>query len=184
MSDTQAALSLKTRALHWLIGLSFITIIAVGIYMHETETYSLYFWHKSFGVLILPFVLYRIIWRLQQGWPPAVGVYSQLEQTLSKIVHWVLLVGTLLFPVSGMMMSGGGGHGIPLFGIDLLARNANPENPQEVLPLNESLAGIGHQMHEILAWIMIAAIVLHIAGALKHHIVDKDATLRRMAGKH
>jgi cytochrome b561 len=160
-----------------------IALIAVGIYMEETETYALYPIHKSVGVLILPFILYRVIWRMQQGWLTPVSIYSKVEQMLSKIVHWVLILGTVLFPVSGMMMSGGGGHGIPLFGLTLLARNPNPENPQEVIPLNETVAGIGHEMHEILAGVMIAAIVLHLIGALKHHFVDKDATLRRMAGK-
>lgn len=183
MSDTQATLSAQTRVLHWLVAVSMISLIAVGIYMHETETYALYPWHKSFGVLILPLALYRVIWRMRQGWPEPVGVYSAIEQMLAKIAHWALIIGTVLFPVSGMMMSGGGGHGIPLFGLTLMDRNPNPENPEEVLALNETVAGIGHEMHEILAWVIIAAIVLHVIGALKHHFVDKDATLRRMAGK-
>lgn len=182
MSGT-AALSIKTRALHWLVGLSMIGLLSVGVYMHETESYALYPLHKSFGVLILPVILFRVVWRIKEGWPTAVGLYSVLEQRLSKIVHWLLIVGTALFPISGMMMSGAGGHGIPLFGLDLLAPNPNPENPEEVIPLNETIAGIGHEMHEILAWIIITALVLHIAGALKHHIVDKDATIRRMLGR-
>jgi polyisoprenoid-binding protein YceI len=32
----------------------------------------------------------------------------------------------------------------------------------------------------VLQWVLIAALVLHIAGAVKHHVIDRDMTLRRM----
>jgi cytochrome b561 len=38
--------------------------------------------------------------------------------------------------------------------------------------------------HEIAGWTIIVAISLHIAGAIKHHFIDKDNTLRRMLGKN
>ncbi len=180
MSDTQEALSSITRSLHWLIGLSIIALIAVGIYMEETETFALYPIHKSLGVLVFPFVLFRVIWRMKEGWPSPAGNYSTLEHVLSKAVHWVLIIGTVAFPISGMMMSGAGGHGIPLFGLELLAANPDPANPMEVIPLNKDIAGLGHTIHGIAGNVMILAIVLHLVGALKHHLVDKDSTLRRM----
>jgi cytochrome b561 len=34
--------------------------------------------------------------------------------------------------------------------------------------------------HGILAWAIIVVVILHVLGALKHHIVLKDDTLRRM----
>jgi cytochrome b561 len=41
-----------------------------------------------------------------------------------------------------------------------------------------------HETHEIAGWTIIVAISLHIAGAIKHHFIDKDNTLRRMLGKN
>ena len=34
--------------------------------------------------------------------------------------------------------------------------------------------------HEIMAYTLIVLIFLHVAGALKHHFIDKDVVLRRM----
>ena len=46
----------------------------------------------------------------------------------------------------------------------------------------EKLSGLTVGLHWLVGRIMIAAVLLHVAGALKHHFVDKDGTLRRMLG--
>ena len=79
-------------------------------------------------------------------------------------------------------MSGAGGHGFGVFGLELFAPNPDPNNPENVLALNQTLAQLGHTLHLWFGYIMIAAISLHIIGAVKHHVVDKDGTLRRMLG--
>jgi cytochrome b561 len=35
-------------------------------------------------------------------------------------------------------------------------------------------------VHEIAGWVLLAFIILHVAGALKHAIIDKDETMSRM----
>ena len=45
---------------------------------------------------------------------------------------------------------------------------------------NEAFAGIMNQGHTILAYILIAAICLHVGAALYHHFVMKDDVLKRM----
>ena len=45
------------------------------------------------------------------------------------------------------------------------------------------MARNARQVHGLLLWVMLTAIVLHVAGALKHHLVDKDGTLKRIMGK-
>lgn len=181
--DTKNRLSHITISLHWVIALTIIAMIAIGLYMSETESYSLYPIHKSIGVSIFIIIMIRVVWRIYNGWPEPASNYKKWEQTLSKIVHYVLITGTVLIPISGMVMSAMGGHGISVFGFELIARNPNPLNPEKVIPINETLAGIGHETHEIVSYIMIVAITLHFAGALKHHVIDGDGTLRRMLGK-
>ena len=48
------------------------------------------------------------------------------------------------------------------------------------MPKDETLSELFASLHWVLTKVMAAAVFLHIAGALKHQIVDKDATLRRM----
>lgn len=50
------------------------------------------------------------------------------------------------------------------------------------MPLNATLAAIGHTAHFLIGYTLVAALVLHVLGALKHHLIDKDATLKRMLG--
>lgn len=181
--DTHQSLSRTTITLHWLVGLSMIGLLAVGIYMEEFAVYSLYPIHKAFGFLILFLVLPRIIWRTINGWPTAAGNYKAIEHITAKLVHWLLIVGTLLMPVSGMMMSIAGGHGLDVFGLVIAHHNLDPSDPTKTIPLNETVAGLGHTLHGIGGNVLLGAIALHVIGALKHHIFDKDTTLKRMLGK-
>tara|TARA_B100000508_G_scaffold140803_1_gene143533 strand:- start:2249 stop:2812 length:564 start_codon:yes stop_codon:yes gene_type:complete len=181
--DTQNKLSHITIALHWVVGLTIITLLAVGIYMANTSTYSLYPIHKSVGVSIFVVIILRVIWRIYNGWPEPTSNYKKWEQSLSKFIHYTLLIGTILIPLSGMIMSGMGGHGIAVFGFELFHHNPDPLNPNKVIPFNADMAQLGSLLHEWVSYIVIAALALHIAGALKHHIIDGDGTLKRMLGK-
>ncbi len=180
--DTHNKLSPSSVKLHWLVAIMMIALLSTGLIMEKLEWYAMYPWHKSFGVLIMVFVIWRVVWRIKNGWPSHAGDYTQIEKTLAKIVHWLLIIGTVMMPISGFMMSAMGGHGVALFGLELVARNPDPSNPAEVIVLNGSLAQAGHVMHGLGGNILIVAVVLHIVGALKHHIMDKDGTLRRMLG--
>lgn len=180
--DTPSKLSPLTVLLHWLIGLTILGMLAVGVYMTEFEVFALYGWHKSIGVLIFFVILLRVIWRMRNGWPTAVGEPRPVEHFLARTVHWLLIIGTVLMPVSGFAMSALGGHGVDVFGLELVARNPDPADPSKALPYNAALAKLAHETHHYAGYLLIAALVLHIAAAFKHHLVDKDGTLRRMLG--
>lgn len=181
--DTQSHLGLTSRSLHWIIAIGFISLTLVGIYMANTDTSALYPLHKSTGVILFAIILLRVLWRLKQGWPAPVGQYQKIEQLSAKLTHWILLFGTLAMPITGMLYSGMSGHGFGIFGWTLVKKNYDPEQPGEVIPYSELLSTIGEQSHEIIGYTLVAAIVLHIAGACKHHFLDKDRTLLRMLGK-
>lgn len=180
--DTDSKLSTNTLVLHWIVGLMMIGLLASGIYMEENEVFALYPWHKSFGALIAIFVVLRVIWRIKNGWLSHVSDYSSIEKLLSKIVNYVLIIGTVLMPISGFIMSAMGGHGVDLFGMELVARNPDPADPKEVIALNGTLAGMAHNMHKFAGIAILVGVIFHVIGALKHHVIDKDGTLRRMLG--
>lgn len=181
--DTAKKFSPTTVMLHWLVALTIIGLLAVGVYMEETKTYALYPWHKSFGFLIFFVVLLRIIWRIKNGWPTPVSDYQKYEHLLAKTVHYILLIGTALMPISGFLMSAVGGSGVDVFGFEVVARNVDPDNPRKALAHSETIASLAHSAHHWIGKVLIVSVVLHIAGALKHHMLDKDGTLRRMLGK-
>lgn len=187
-ADTTTQLTRTTVLLHWIVALTMIGLLATGLYMYETSTYWIYNWHKSIGILMFAVILLRVLWRLKQGWPPAANNYERWEHSLSHIVHWVLIISTLVMPLSGFMHSAAGGYGIYLFGIEsleIIPHNpdpSDPTNPAMRTPYSSALDVLGGQIHKWAGYIAIATVLLHIVGALKHHIIDKDGTLKRMLG--
>ncbi len=179
--DNHQKFSSLTIGLHWIIALTIIVLTGIGFYMSWYEFYPLYDWHKSFGVVIFLLVLVRVWWRIKNGWPTPVREYPTLEHRLAQVTHWVLIVSTVLMPVSGMMYSGLGGYGVKVFGWVLIPGNHNAEGEAE--PFHAGLSQLGAFTHEWLGYVLVVAIILHIVGALKHHLFDKDRTLLRMLGR-
>jgi cytochrome b561 len=180
--DSKDALSLISILLHWLVAIGMISLLTVGIYMSQTETYFLYPWHKSFGFILFFIILARVIWRLTQGWPTPVQKFERYEQVISKITHWVLIIGTLIMPISGILMSSLSGHGLKVFGASIIPFNPDPSAPNKALAHNETLAAFFHTTHGWVGYLLVVFILLHILGACKHHFINKDRTLKRMLG--
>ena len=170
-------------ALHWLIGITIILLVAMGLYMSNTETLTLYSIHKSLGLSVAIFIVLRVVWRIAQGWPEPASQYQRWEQVLSKIVHWGLMLVSIMFPVTGFMLSWMGGWEIALWGWEIIPMTPDPEKPGYALPLNEGAAKGAAKGHEVMGDLFLILISLHVAGALKHHVVDKDKTLKRMLGR-
>ena len=183
MPDTKNQLSFISISLHWLIAIGIIVMLAVGIYMEETEALALYPIHKSIGVILLIFILFRVYWRIKNGWLQALSDYDPKEIRIAHIVQTLLLIGTVMMPLSGVMMSGGGGYGVHVFGVELIAKNPDPNNTEKVIAINPNAANIGHIVHGFGGNILIFAILLHILGAVKQKILYKDGAWARITGK-
>ncbi len=96
-----------------------------------------------------------------------------MEDKAAKVVHGILLLATLAMPISGIAMSAGGGRAVDIFGWVIIAEG--PETPW--------LQELGSTIHHSAVEILIAVFVLHVAGAIKHQVVDKDGTISRMLGR-
>ncbi len=121
--------------------------------------------HKSVGVLVLILGGLRVAWRLWQGALPEAG-HAQSWQA----VYYVLLAGIVVMPFYGLIGSYFGGRATCVFGLfGLLAGSKS-----------EWLGNLAYGFHGAGAMVLIAAILLHVAGALKHHFLDRNATLLRM----
>jgi cytochrome b561 len=181
--DTDQQFSGPTIFLHWAVAACILFLCGFGIYMVRTESWGLYHIHKSVGLLAFALIVARLAWRLKNGLPKPVGSYSPLEHRTAKVVHWALLLGTLALPLTGMLFSGASGHGFGLFSLEIFPSNDAPGKPGQVIPLDAGLSDAGQALHGWLGYALLALVALHVAGALKHQIVDKDGTLARMLGQ-
>lgn len=181
--DTRDKLSSTTIKLHWIVALLMIFMISSGLYMTEVKNYDVYTVHKSVGLLAIFFIVGRVLWRIKNGWPSHASDYKAIEIILSKFVHYVLIISTVLIPLSGLFLTIFEGFSLPFFSFELIAANVEPSNPYQPIPRNEFIGSLAHTIHVFTSKILIAAIILHVVGALKHHFIDKDLTLKRMLGK-
>lgn len=160
------------RILHWLIAILLIVNLALGL-LHDPleKTVNLIPLHKSLGLSVLILSVVRIGWRFTWTAAPYVPPMPPLQTIVAKLTHLGLYFLMLALPLSGWIFSSAGKYPIALFGI-----------PWPKLPVTKDMAitGISHEGHELMGWIAIALIVLHIAAAVYHHHVVKDDVLKRM----
>lgn len=185
--------------LHWLIAIAIFSMFALGWFMeglpkegakqtaYDLFNFGIYTWqladaatprtfyfnlHKSIGVTILGLIVIRVLWRVTHKPPALLASYKVWERKLATGVHHLLYLIMIALPVSGVIMATYSKYGIKWFGYPLikgLDNNAARESFKEI--------------HELIGIVILVMLILHIAGALKHHFVDKDDTLKRMTLK-
>lgn len=180
MRDTREKLSSLTVALHWGIALAIIVMLAYGMWIHELPRGEIKTFHirnhKSVGMIILTLALLRIVWRAIQGFPKPVSAAPAWEKGLSHLTHTLLLVATIAMPLSGIYFSQMNGHSVSIFGTEVIPQFVAKE------AVDKATAEQAFFIHGTLAWLIIGLLVLHVAGALKHTLINKDGTMRRMLG--
>lgn len=161
--------------IHWATAVLVIGLIALGLYMEELpkgpdklEWVQL---HKSLGVLALALVAVRLLWTWINRRPAAPQTGANWERLLTRTTRLLLWAGLIGLPLSGWIMSAAGGREVSFFGLFALPA---------IVAENHTLHELAEELHEILGQMLIPVILLHIAGALKHHFVNRDDTLMRM----
>ncbi len=168
--------SVATRILHWLIALHMLALIPLGWWMVDLTYYSQWYnlapwFHKMFGVLVFVLGLALLIVKHVKASPPPLENHTAFEKTASKFAHWVLLTAVITIPISGYVFTTATGDGIDLFGLATLPA---------LFPVSEFWRDVTIDYHIYASYGLLAVIAAHVGGALKHHFVDRDQTLRRM----
>lgn len=159
-------------ALHWLIALALAGEIALGFAMpKDASGFAEYQLHKSIGITILLLSLLRLGWRFTHARPaPLEGGFTGF---LARAVHAGFYIFMVAMPLTGWALVSTDEIDVPtlLYGVV----------PLPHLPLNEGLNEIAEESHELLAWGGLALFVLHVGGALRHHVLIRDSLLSRMS---
>lgn len=158
---------ISIRILHWLVALIIFGMLIVGFTLEDTKLYSL---HKSFGVVVLALFFLRFVSRILSKAPDFPVQIKKTERVLAKVGHFSLYALMFLMPISGWLMSNFSGRPVKLFGFRLF----------DLVGADKELAGFANQAHEILAYLLVIIVSLHVIGFLKHLIVDKLNLLKRI----
>lgn len=179
--------------LHWAIAAAIIGNLLLGWWMQgaieiqqsQARAIAAFQLHKSIGLTILVLSVFRLVWRWLHQPPPLPVGMPAWERFAAKATHWILYALMIGIPLSGWLYVSTQWRGqaplniptlwfglfeIPhLFGLNDATRQ-----------LRETLAGVTLDAHVFLGWGAVALLVLHVAAALKHHLVDRDEVLGHM----
>lgn len=162
--------------LHWTLALWLTAMAGLGWYMMsiEDEPGSGWFFalHKSFGILALLLVAVRVVWRLTHR-PPALPLGDGGGRWGNRLAHatqaWLYGLMALL-PLTGYLGASYSKSGVQLFGLPL---------PQWAVPEHDTAEQF-FEIHSVLVWVLVALVALHVLGALKHLLLDKNGVFARM----
>ncbi|RZI78370.1 MAG: cytochrome b [Variovorax sp.] len=167
-------------ALHWLLGLMIVASFCVGLYMADLpfspQRIRLFNWHKWAGITILALSAVRLLWRLTHRPPPLPATIEGAMPYWQRFVHHrtlgLLYVMFFAVPLLGWAYTSARGFPIVWFGVLPLP---------DFVPVDRALADtVLLPLHRACAFLLAALVVVHVAGALKHHFVDRDSLLGRM----
>ncbi len=182
-ANTKTQYGATTITLHWLAALMIFAAFVSGYIAHSApETHSaevtrkltLFSLHKTTGVWIFVIGLARILWAFTLPRPLPLRGHNRIERTLADIAYWLLYSAMVLVPLTGWALHSATTGYAPIwwpFWQDL-----------PFVPKSDFIARLMQELHFLFMLVFGGTIALHILGALKHSLVAKDGTLRRITG--
>lgn len=170
------------KILHWLVAGLVIGALGfgmtIGFYGYEglvkafgqSGTNVIYKYHKTAGVLILLLMTLRLAARLRWGKPDHDPPLKDWERIASTAVHHALYVCLFLMPILGWAATAAGGYPVEFFEWRLPG----------LLGKDEALSKTLYGAHGLVGLVTLLLAAVHICGALKHWLLDRDGVMRRM----
>ena len=167
--------------LHWAIAALLVFEVALGLNMEEAKgsaKFTVFQLHKSVGITILLLVLLRIVWRLLHRPPPLNA--AGWERALALTVHGAFYALLLALPLSGWLIVSTSTVAVPTLLYGTIPWPHLPGFAELAETAREAWREAGEFVHANLVNLLYGLVALHLAGALKHHLIDRDGELARM----
>ncbi len=172
--STEARWGFIAKLFHWTMAVGLLGLCAFGFWMSDLPRgpamFKAYALHKSCGITLLALALARLAWRAVDRRPaelPAPG-----WQKLAALgTHLALYALMLAVPLAGWAYNSAANFPLQWFGL---------VNLPALVPASPLLKEFFHEAHELGAIALLVLTAVHVAAAWKHHLLDKDNTLRRM----
>lgn len=177
MKSSVDSYSLGSKIIHWLSAFIVICMLSLSFFLSDVpDPYkpTAYMMHKSFGLTVLLLIVLRIVWLIRHGRPDLPTSVARWQKRLARSVQITLYALLFAMPMSGLIMSVAAKKPPTFFGLFYVSLPIEP---------NQSLAKFMSEIHTLIAWALIALILLHLLGVLKHYFIDKDRVLHSMLPK-
>lgn len=168
-----------TITLHWLIAVLILGLVTLGVVivrlpLAPAVQFTLFQWHKSFGMLALLLAGLRLLHSLMLvRVAPAIGL-SRLEHRAARTVHHLLLMLAFFVPLAGWLIASVSPLEIPTFAFNLFVI------PHLPLSKSDTAEALWTTVHATLAYLTLALVAIHSGAALHHHYRRHDDVLLRI----
>lgn len=162
--------------LHWTIALAMLGLVALGAWMVGLTYYDPWYnrslaLHKGFGIVVLVLAAAKLGWRLADRLPAFDPGVKPYERAGATAMHWLLNALIVLLPVTGYLISTSEGAGIDVLGVFSVPA---------LFEVSEGARDLAIEIHFYMAYGILGLAAVHAGAALKHHLIDRGSTLRRM----
>lgn len=176
------------RLLHWVMAVLITGMLAFGFWLGfgfnpgDPAKLGLVQTHKSFGFVVFCLAVLRLLWRAVNRAPALPAGMPAAERRAAKAAHVALYVLMIALPLSGWLMSSAS----PLNDPDAYPMQIRNmvfglfEMPDPFPEGSDKLSRFFHTVHHWAGLGLAALLGLHVAGALKHALIDRDGVLARM----
>jgi cytochrome b561 len=127
-------------------------------------------YHKWIGITVLALALVRVAWRATHAVPPELPMPGW-QRFAARVTHASLYALMLGIPLAGWMYTSA--TGFPVVYLTLVQL-------PDLVSKDKEIAALLKIVHKVLAWSLMGIVALHVTAALKHHFIDRDATIKRM----
>lgn len=164
--------------LHWVVAVAIVGLFVLGFWMVDLSYYDPWYRqgpdiHRSVGIVLFLVMVFRIGWRVVNPAPRPLANHRRWEILAAHAAHFLLYLLIFVAMASGYLISTADGSSIHVFGVFEV-----PSVTGQIKGM-EDTAGLVHYWS---TWALVALAGIHALGALKHHLIDRDKTLRRMIG--
>ena len=169
-NDLTQKFSKVTIITHWLSTLLILILFPLGMYMEDlevSEKMGLIRTHIILGILVFILTIIRTIYFFKHEKPANIKTGSKFNDKLIVWIHnsfYFLLFGITISGLSTMILGG--------YAEAIITGNF------EIIKLHSEIPPL--EPHGILAIIMMVLLVMHVVGVLKHLIIKKENTFKRI----
>jgi len=173
--NSSAAWGWPSIVLHWLGAALIVVLLAHGWWMTHLaprpDRLANYGLHAALGYDFLALLILRLLWRWINPVPALEG--QAWERYAARAAHIALYVLMLACALTGWALAGTFRNPLirDLLGIAL---------PAIYQSLDRAMHELFEDSHKIIAYLLAALIVVHVLGALRHHLIKHNDVLTRM----
>ena len=167
MNSNASGYSRLSIIVHWLTA---IVIVALFLTHEGDRGSSALAFHVGGGAILGLFLLWRVARRVKRGMTTK-PQQAAILNLASQAVIWGFLIAIVVAVLSGYVLPWSRGMAIDVFGFFQI--------PSPIAS-NHFLHEVSESLHGVSGTIVVPLLILHVLGAIKHAVIDKDGIMQRM----